>query len=306
MNHYSILNFGKTYFDISRLICNKDKKSVIFISIIYMISIALLSAIFVILISMIKSLMMNADYSLMLVMEFSIFGNEFAFKRIYLIFLLLVMHLGAALCLYLAQLRWYRSVENIVMDIFEDSYNVDSTGLVSGSMSLIRVSHILLNCFSPALISIVSFVILLIFNWKIGFIFSAIVLIALYYYTLLGREVKEISANDAYIDEEDEGITVNDHTKGYDGAIDKIKRLSKFLQLKLKSMFIANTMFFFSVALIFAFIYNISSDADQVYKSVISIGLVLICFNGVKVVGSKAAPLSRNYDRLRIFLQKLT
>jgi len=198
--------------------------------------------------------------------------------------------------------RWFVTIQNIVSLIAQEKVKISNAEqkrqIRIGAISTIRVSGMLLNILSPSLIAIFSLIFLFYFQWKLGVFTAGLVFASTFLYLIVGRKTKRISAG--LIDDDDDSVQVESDDSS--SMFERLAFISNLFQLKARSKLIANFLFILFVSGLMFYMLTIPKDAEDVYELVVSCSLIYLCFNGIKVFGSKAVPLSRQYNYVKEFI----
>jgi len=293
----SFKNFIATYAKIIQLVFVEEKKQLVLIVSLYLISVGLLGSVFLMMLAMLKTTILLSDFDLskLIVLGFSTY--TISLSKLVLGSILLALYLLSSAGMYVVEKIWHKTIAKIVKKLVNDSVNKHVKEIRVGAIATIRVSAILLAVLLPSLTVIFTFVFLVFLDFKMALITLLIASVGIYSYLHVGRKTKQISYG--ILDDEDFDARARTSTTS---VVERITFVSNLLQLKAKSKFIANFMFIMLIVGIVYYFQSMSPDTDGAYKILVSFGLIYLCVNGMKSVGSKAVPLSRQYNLVKNFI----
>jgi len=303
----SLKNFFATYISLFRLVFYQDKKELLVITVVYLVSFAFLALAFLIVLAILKSTILQGDFRFQQNVDFGFAGYQFSGSKVVGVVVLGCFFLLSAFSAYLAERRWFTTIEKIVSVIAKEKLRISASDqkrqIRTGAISTIRVSGMLLNILTPSLVGVFSFMFLFYMEWRLAIFTLVLIFTAASLYLTIGRKTKKLSSD---LLDDDDDIDVKASTDSSTSISERLVFISNLFQLKAKSKLIVNYLFILFVFGLVIYLLTIPKDAEQVYKLVVSGSLIYLCFNGVKVFGSKAVPLSRQYNHVKEFISVTT
>lgn len=303
---WSLTRFIATYADLISLVFKNDKLLLVSTGTCYLMSFSLIGFVFLMLLALLKSMIVTGNLSMDIMVEFSLMEFQFSISRFYCLSTLLALYSLSSIVMFLAEKQWHRSIYQILSKLYTSNANVDNKKMIKenrqGAIATMRVSNILLSIMSPFLTSLVAFLALCFVDWRMAVIGLVVIFISLVFFLDLGRKTKKASLE---ITGDDDDIEVETPTLKQDAnslVIDRLQFLSGLFQLKARSKLVSNLMFIFLVILVVSYLNFAIGDAQKFYRLVAAGLLVYLLYNGVRTIGSKAVPLSRQYNSVRKFL----